>query len=72
MALSFKSEEEGMGDAAVPGDKECFFKKCSRSKHIAIYLSNPYILNMKTNIKAVIPSQVCGNFARCNVTRRLR
>lgn len=56
------------------GNKECFlfflswfffFKSAADQNTLLLrILSNPYILNTKTNIKAVI---VSGNFARCNV-----
>lgn len=42
-----------------------FFKSAADQNTLLLrILSNPYILNTKTNIKAVI---VSGNFARCNV-----
>lgn len=55
------------------GNKECLLKSAADQNTSLLYISsNPYILNRKTNTKAVLPSQACGNFPRCNVTRRLR
>lgn len=48
------------------GNKECFLKSAAdqKSSLLAYISSNPYTLNRKTDTKAVIPSQPCGNCPR--------
>lgn len=72
--LSSKGGRRGWEMQQYQGNKECFLQSAADQKTslLSYISSNPYILNRKTNTKAVIPSQACGNFPRGNVSRRPR
>lgn len=64
-----------MGAAAVPAGLGMFRQSADQNNTYCIFVSNPYILNIKTNIKTVTPHQGCGNsnfVLKIHVTRILR